>query len=185
MAGALLVISAVVFAPPARATHIKGQNHVRVLKGKPLERIAPTTPVTQADQASSVIFGPGGNYLWIIDRASGRVFDCKSWNGIYVQQRQILRDSSRLPVQQLCAGNCAIGLLWHPEEFEPIPLQGVAQSSRDAAAERFESGVVELNDLAGLRVDQVIVVVLVGLFVSSPAVPEIVPLHEAGFFKRR
>jgi len=72
----------------------------------------------------------------------------------------------------------------HSEQFEAVIDEAVAELLGDQALEGFELGIDELDDLAGLDVDHVVVMRLGRGFVAGAAIAEVVPVEDAGFFEQ-
>lgn len=62
--------------------------------------------------------------------------------------------------------------------------QPVAEFLGDLALERLKFGVDEFDDLAGLHIDQVIVMSLWRGFIAGPAIAEIVAIKYPGFLEQ-
>src|SRR5262245_36567975 len=67
----------------------------------------------------------------------------------------------------------------HAEEFEPVADEAVAELARHGLLQPLDLLVAELDDLAGLHVDQVIVVAEARGLVTGAAVAELVTLEDA------
>src|ERR1700712_1073775 len=65
------------------------------------------------------------------------------------------------------------------EQFEPQRDQVETQPGRDFLQQRLMLGVGEFDDLAGLDVDQVVVMAVLGGFVAGPAAAEIAAFQDA------
>src|SRR3546814_2310002 len=66
----------------------------------------------------------------------------------------------------------------HAEQLEPVVDQAVAEAGGDLFLQRLDFGIVEFDDLAAARVDQVIVMRFRHFLVARPAVAEIEPRSE-------
>jgi len=66
------------------------------------------------------------------------------------------------------------------EQFEPVPGQAKAELLGDALLQALDVLVLELDDLAGLHIDQVVVVIVARGLVARAAVAEIVALDDPG-----
>src|SRR5690606_15847787 len=69
-------------------------------------------------------------------------------------------------------------------ELQLVADQLIAQLARNLGLQPFDLGVEELDDLARLGVDQVVVVVVAGLFITAAAVAEVVLLDHARLFEQ-
>src|SRR3546814_12973297 len=67
----------------------------------------------------------------------------------------------------------------HAEQLEPVVDQAVAEAGGDLFLQRLDFGIVEFDDLAAARVDQVIVMRFRHFLVARPAVAEIEPAEDA------
>src|SRR5580658_3873162 len=67
----------------------------------------------------------------------------------------------------------------HGEEFEAVIDQSVAQPLGDVALQLLDILVAELDDAAGLEIDEMVVVVRRHLLVARPAVAEIMARQDA------
>jgi hypothetical protein len=64
-----------------------------------------------------------------------------------------------------------------------VALQAIAKTLGDALLQLFDLGIDELDHLAGGEVDQVVVMLAVGVLVARAAVAELDPLQDAGLFE--
>ena len=71
-----------------------------------------------------------------------------------------------------------------PEQFQPVPDQAIAQPRGDLFLQRLDLGIDEFDDLAGVDIDQVVVVVALGIFIARAAIAEFVLFQNARLFEQ-
>ena len=67
----------------------------------------------------------------------------------------------------------------HPEQLKPVPNQPETEFARDALLDLLDVLVAELDDAAGSDIDEVVVVLAVGLLVAATALAESVAFQNA------
>src|SRR6476646_1563141 len=78
----------------------------------------------------------------------------------------------------------AIAIEGDAVELHPVIDEAVAELFGDALLQGFKFVVDELDDLACLDIDQMVVVVVRNRFVAGATVAELVPLEDAGFLEQ-
>ena len=68
-------------------------------------------------------------------------------------------------------------------KLQPVAFQLVAQPGGDPLLQRFDFGVNELEDFAGVEVDQMVMMVALGILVARASVPEFVLLQDSRLFE--
>lgn len=65
-----------------------------------------------------------------------------------------------------------------------MPDQPITEAGCDLFLQGFDLGVDEFDDLTRVHVDQVVVVIALGVLIAGPAIAEFVALQYAGFFEQ-
>ena len=72
----------------------------------------------------------------------------------------------------------------HGIEFQAMADQAIAELRRNTLLQAFDLLIGELDDATGLDVDQMVVMIVLGFFITRPAVAKIATLQDARFLEQ-